>query len=61
MSRNKVTYKNESISISLPIDQISFVQSSPYFNLSKFVQIHLGDHIDAVEELEDIKGKSENG
>lgn len=55
MSRNKVPYKNETISISLPIDQISFIRSYPMFNLSKFVQLQLQDHIDAVEDLEDIE------
>lgn len=57
MSRNKVAYKNETISISLPADQILFVQSHYNFNLSKFVQIYLQEHINAVEELEDIKNE----
>lgn len=55
MSRNKVEYKHETVSISLPIDQISFIQNHASFNLSKFVQIHLTDHINAVDDLEELK------
>lgn len=57
MGRLKVQYKNEPVSISLPVEQIAFIQNHSTFNLSKFVQIHLQDHINTVEELEELKNE----
>lgn len=46
MTRKPVTKKNENVSISLTSDQKKFLENNPNFNLSKFVQITLGDFIE---------------
>ena len=58
MGRKKVKFKNKSISISLPSHQIEFIYKYPKFNLSKFVQIYLQDHIHLVEDLEDAESEA---
>ena len=55
MGRKKVKFKNKTMSISLPSHQITFIDLHPRFNLSKFVQIYLQDHIHMVEDLEDAE------
>lgn len=55
MGRNKILHKNINISISLLEDQIDFINSHKDFNISKFVQIHLRDHMTEVFNLEEIQ------
>ena len=45
MGRKKVKNKNKVISISLPVEQVLFIEEHPEFNLSKFTQISLHDYI----------------
>ena len=59
MGRHKIDNKNKPISISLPQDQIQFIQQHPKFNLSKMVQIHLSEYISLSNEVDRIK-KEEN-
>lgn len=58
MGRKKVKFKNKTISISLPAHQIKFIDEHPKFNLSKFVQIYLQDHIHMAEDLKDAEKMS---
>lgn len=55
MARNKVTNKNKSVSISLTELQKQFIDKHPSFNLSKFVQIALGDYINLHLEVERLE------
>ncbi|MCH7827281.1 MAG: hypothetical protein IIC75_04800 [Bacteroidetes bacterium] len=38
--------------------QINFIDKHPKFNLSKFVQIYLQDHIHMSEDLEDAENEA---
>ncbi len=57
MPRKKIEdeNKNKIISISLTPQQYDFVIQNKKFNVSKFVQIHLNEHINLHYELLDIK------
>jgi len=58
MGRKKVENKNENISISLKIHQIDYAnKNKKHFNLSKFVQLCLQNHIDLEDEIETIQLK----
>ena len=56
MSRKRVEigYKNQTVSISLPKDQIEFLNTHPYFNLSKYVQLLLSNHVSLEKQVEQI-------
>lgn len=61
MGRKKVENKNENISISLKIHQIEYVKKHKQeFDLSKFVQLCLQNHIDLADELKTLKLKGGN-
>jgi hypothetical protein len=55
MGRKKVEYKNKPISISLPEQQIKFLNKHPKFNISKFVQLALDEQINLTLEVERIE------
>jgi hypothetical protein len=55
MANKKVLNKNKPVSISLPSEQVTFIETHPKFNLSKFVQLALGEHINLERYVEKIQ------
>lgn len=55
MGRKKVEFKAKNISISLPYEQIKFIENHSKFSLSEFVRIHLGDYINLTEDVENTE------
>lgn len=55
MSRKKILNKKQTVSISITPQQKQFILNHPKFDLSKFVQIHLEDHIQLTYEVERIE------
>jgi len=55
MGRKRVLNKNQSASVSLTENQITFIEEHPKFNFSKFVRVHLNDHIELTREVERVE------
>jgi len=59
MGRKKVDNKNKNVSISLTIHQAEYVKKNKDFDLSKFVQLCLQNHIDLDDDI--LHAKVEGG
>lgn len=51
--------KNKGVSISLPPEQVEFLDSNPKFNFSMFVQFAFEDYIKMHKEVERLNPKKE--
>lgn len=55
MARKKIGEGSKNVSISLSMEQYRFLESHPKFNLSKFVQLKLGEYIDLSLDVETLE------
>lgn len=56
MSKKKVQKRNIPVSVSITHKQKRFLDNNPYFSLSKFVQLHLDEHINLSDDINKAGG-----
>ena len=55
MGRRKVERKAGNVSISLPFEQLEFIEKHLSFSLSEYVRIHLAEYINLTNDVERIE------